>query len=416
MPAEPSGPNKHPSYTQLRGEAAVTEVAEEIVEGAEHELELADMTVFGAGCGPLELASEAAARSEVSKVYESSGPTEQNRLNRRPNRSGAFASVKHERKYRLTIAALLVAAVAVTVLILTWGNNFEIFGDKWWRVARMYGSAVVVIAVVTFAQSFATVTFQTVTNNRIITPSIMGFDSLFVLIQTSIVYLFGTTGVLAVSPGLRFALQVTLMVAFAVGLYSWLLSGRLGSLHVMLLVGIVIGTGLGAISTFMQRMLDPNEFDVLRARLFANIGNAETGLLVYVVPICVVVGGIIWVLGRRLNVLSLGAETSTNLGLNHKRQVMLMLTLVAILSAMSTSLIGPMTFLGFLCATLAYSLVDTYDHRRILPVAWLLGYVILGGAYFLLRHVFTMVDAVTVIVELIGGLAFLIVIMKRGRL
>ncbi|MFZ1382291.1 MAG: iron chelate uptake ABC transporter family permease subunit [Scrofimicrobium sp.] len=413
MPAEFSGPPSRPSYIPGTATSPADEDAADVLERAGHELELADMTVFGAGCGPLELGS---GNSLSSDTPSTAATHDRRRTVASEARSSIFASTKQARKYRITVAVLVAMAVGITVLTLTWGNSFEFLSEKWWKVIKMYASATVVIAVVTFAQSFATVTFQTVTNNRIITPSIMGFDSLFVLVQTSIVYLFGASALLAVSSGVRFALQVTLMVAFAVLLYSWLLSGTLGSLHVMLLVGIVMGTGLGAVSTFMQRMLDPNEFDVLRARLYANIGNADTDLLVYVIPICVAVGATIWVLGSRLNVLSLGAETSTNLGLNHKRQVMLMLTLVAILSAMSTSLIGPMTFLGFLCATLAYSLTDTYDHRRILPVAWLLGYVILGGAYFLLRHVFPMVDAVTIIVELIGGLAFLIVVLKRGRL
>ena len=167
---------------------------------------------------------------------------------------------------------------------------------------------------------------------------------------------------------------------------------------------------------FMQRMLDPNEFDVLRARLFANIGTAKVELLPHAVPICLAAGLGIWLLGRRLNVLALGPQIATNLGLNHRRQTMLMLTLVAVLMAMSTSLVGPMTFLGFLMATLAYSISDTHDHRRILPVAWLLGVVILGAAYFLLKHVFPMVDAVMIIVELIGGAVFLAFIVKRGRL
>ncbi len=402
MPTEPGFKTTFDSPSHSAGQSGTDEQSAEVLALAEHEICMADLAIFGANCAPLELTSSTSAVDNQERAERHS--------------TGTFASVKQKRRYAVTIVALSIAALVLTALILTWGNGFEFLSDKWWRVTKMYGSAVVVIALVTFAQAFATVSFQTATNNRIITPSIMGFESLFVMIQTSIVYLFGTSDTLLVNPALRFALQVTLMVAFAVGLYSWLLSGRLGSLHVMLLVGIVIGTGLGAASTFMQRMLDPNEFDILRARLFANIGKANTDLLVFVIPICAVVGTTIWMLGRRLNVLSLGPEVSTNLGLNHKRQVMLILTLVAILSAMSTSLVGPLTFLGFLSATLAYSLTDTYDHRRILPVAWLVGYVILAGAYFLLRHVFTMVDAVTIIVELIGGLTFLIVIMKRGRL
>lgn len=329
---------------------------------------------------------------------------------------GPYASTSHRVRYFVVLGALIIAAIGVTIALLTWGNDFEILSDKWWRVSRMRITAVVVITLVTFCQTFATVTFQTVTNNRIITPSIMGFESLFVLVQTSIVYFLGVNGLITIGKTGRFFLQVALMVAFAVVLYLWLLSGRFGSLHIMLLVGIVIGTGLGALSAFMQRMLDPNEFDVLRARLFANIGNADADLLPFVIPACGALGIAIWLLARRLNVLSLGPEIAINLGVDRKRQMMVMLTLVSILMALTTSLVGPMTFLGFLVATLAYSLTDTYDHRRILPVAWLAGFVILGGAYFLLKHVFTMVDAVGIIVELIGGMVFLVVIFKRGRL
>lgn len=330
--------------------------------------------------------------------------------------SGPFTSTAHQTRYYVVLAALMLGAVVVSALVLTWGNDFEFLSDKWWRVSKMRITALVVIATVTFAQAMATVTFQTVTSNRIITPSIMGFESLFVLIQTALVYFLGTAGMAGMGKTTQFLLQSALMIGFAVLLYSWLLSGRLGNLHIMLLIGIVIGTGLGAASTFMQRMLDPNEFDVLRARLFANIGKADSDLLPLVVPIVLAAGIAIWLLGRRLNVMALGQQVAANLGLNHRRQTMVMLTLIAVLMAMSTSLVGPMTFLGFLMATLAYSLTDSHDHRRVFPIAWLLGTVILGGAYFLLKHVFPMVDAVMIIVELIGGLVFLGVVVKRGRL
>ncbi len=316
----------------------------------------------------------------------------------------------------MTVGVLVVLAVLVVIATLTWGNSFPPFSEKWWRITERRISAIAVIGIVTYAQAMATVTFQTVTNNRIITPSIMGFDALFVLIQTAFVYFLGTGGLAGLSPAAQFALEVVLMVGLAVALYSWLLSGRLGNLHVMLLVGIVLGTGLGALSTFMQRMLDPNEFDVLRARMYASIGTANSELLPYVIPIAAALGVAIWMLGRRLNVMALGPEVAANLGLNHKRQTMLLLTLVAALTAISTALVGPMTFLGFLVATIAYSLTDTYDHRLIFPVAWLLGIVILGGAYFLLKHVFPMVDAVMIVVELLGGVVFLAVLLKRGRL
>lgn len=243
----------------------------------------------------------------------------------------------------------------------------------------------------------------------------MGFESLFVLTQTSFVYFFGASSFASTNETVRFIGQILAMVGLAVTLYSTLLSGKHASMHTMLLTGIVIGTGFGALSTFMQRMLDPNEFDILRARLFGNIGNATTDFLWFVVPACFAACAALWWLSGPLNVIALGADTATNLGVAHRRYVMLTLTVVSFLMALTTSLIGPMTFLGFLTATLAYALTDTYDHRYIFPIAALAGYVLLGGAYFLLRHVFTMVDAVTIIVELIGGIVFLGVLLKKGR-
>lgn len=333
-----------------------------------------------------------------------------------PRAVGAYASAARRSRAHLRTAALVAVALALTVLLLTWDNRFEPFSDRWWRVASMRTTTVVVIALVTFCQAHATVAFQTVTNNRILTPSIMGFESMYVLIQTAVVFVFGTTSVSGLSPTWRFVLQSAAMVLFAVLLYSWLLSGRFGNLHVMLLVGIVLGTAMSSLSTFLQQLLDPSTFDVLRARLFGSIGNADTGLLWLVVPICAVAGGAVLLLCRRLDVLALGGDISTGLGIRHRRQVMLMLTLVAVLMAMSTSLVGPMTFLGFLSATLAYAVADTHEHRRVLPTAWLVGYVILTGAYFLLRHVFSLVDSVTIVVELIGGILFLLVVFRKGRL
>ncbi|AZN31075.1 enterochelin ABC transporter permease [Flaviflexus salsibiostraticola] len=307
-------------------------------------------------------------------------------------------------------------ALALAFAVLTYDNGMPFGSEGYWRIVSMRADSLIVMVVVAACQAFATVSFQTVTANRIITPSIMGFESLYIAIQTAVVFVFGAAGVTMVAGTGQFVLQVLLMVGFAGALYGWLLSGRFGNMHIMLLVGVVIGGGLGALSTFMQRLLDPNEFDVLTARLFGNLSNADTDNLPLVIPTVIVVSTILWFRARRLNVLALGRDVCSNLGMNHRRETMIILLLVSILMAMTTSLVGPMTFLGFLIATLAYSLTDTYDHRLIYPVAFLLGFVVLSGAYFILRNFFYAGGAVTVIIELIGGLVFLVVIMRKGRL
>lgn len=330
--------------------------------------------------------------------------------------SGAFATVRDRRRYWAVVSGLAVLAVAFAFGVLAWDNPLPVGSPGFWRVAELRATSLVVITIVVICQAMATVAFQSATNNRIITPSIMGFEALYVAVQTASVFFLGVAGVVALQGVPQFALQLTIMVVFAMLLYGWLLSGKYGNMQVMLLVGIILGGGLGSVSAFMQRLLTPSEFDVLTAKLFGSISNAEVAYLPLALPLCLAAAGALWWRARRLNLVAMGRDVTTNLGLDHRREVMIVLFLVSVLMAVSTALIGPMTFLGFLVATLAYQFAGTHDHRYIFPVAVLTGFVILTGAYFVLKNIFYAQGAVSIIIEAVGGATFLIVILRKGRL
>lgn len=330
--------------------------------------------------------------------------------------SGAFPDARARRRYRLMLALLIMLAVGFAAGLLAIDNPMPPGSRGFWLIAEMRATSLVVMAVVAFCQAVATITFMTVTNNRIITPSIMGFESLYTVIQTGAVYAFGVAGVVALQGTSQFLLQVAAMVGLSVLLYGWLLRGKYANIQVMLLVGIIIGGGMGAVSTFMQRLLSPSEFDVLTARLFGSVQNASTEYLPYAIPLVLIAGVLIWANAHRLNVISLGRDVCINVGVDHGRQTIYMLVLVSILMAVSTALVGPMTFFGFLVATLTFQLAGTHDHRRLLPVGVLTGFVVLSGAYFIMNHLFAAQGVVSIIIELVGGSVFLLVIMRRGRL
>lgn len=331
-------------------------------------------------------------------------------------RSGALPTSRARTRYLVVTVVLTILAAGSAFGLLVHGNPMPFGTEGFWRIAQLRVENLVVIGIVAFCQAIATVSFQTVTNNRIITPSIMGFESLYVAVQTTSVYLLGAAGITALQGVPQFALQVALMVGFAMLLYGWLLSGRYGNLQIMLLIGIILGGGLGAVSTFMQRLLSPSEFDVLAARLFGSVAKADASYLPIAVPLCLAAGLLLWVRARRLNVMALGADTAGALGLNHRRELMRVLFLVAVLMACSTALVGPMTFLGFLVATLAYQLADSFDHRLVFPVAVLTAFTVLGGAYFVMKNLFYAQGVVSIIIELVGGSVFLLVILRKGRL
>ncbi|MDN6332226.1 MAG: iron chelate uptake ABC transporter family permease subunit, partial [Micrococcaceae bacterium] len=320
------------------------------------------------------------------------------------------------RRYLIVVTVLSLLAVGFGGGLLIWDNPMPAGSSGYWRIAELRGTSVVVMLVVACCQAMATVSFQTVTNNRIITPSIMGFESLYVAVQTAAVFFLGAAGVTAVQGLPQFVLQVVVMVGLSLALYGWLLSGKYANIQVMLLIGIIIGGGLASVSTFMQRLLSPSEFDVLTARLFGSISNADAGYLPVAIPLCLVAGVLLWANSRNLDVVALGRDTTMNLGLDHRRMVMRTLFLVSLLMATSTALVGPMTFLGFLVATLAYQIADTHDHRLVFPVAALIGFVTLSGAYFIMKNLFYAEGVVSIIIEVIGGSLFLYFILRKGRL
>lgn len=331
-------------------------------------------------------------------------------------RAGALPTRAARRKYFIILGILIVLAVGFAFGLLAWDNPMPVGTDGFWRIAQMRGISVVVMAVVAFCQAIATVSFQTVTENRIITPSIMGFEALYVAVQTASVYFFGIAGIVAMQGDAQFVLQIAIMVGLSVLLYGWLLSGRYANLQIMLLIGIIIGGGLASVSAFMQRLLTPSEFDVLTAQMFGSVSNADPDQLPIAIPLALAAGILLWANARRLNLLSLGKDITSGLGVNHRRELIRVLLLVSVLMAVSTALVGPMTFLGFLVATLAYQFADTYDHRHIFPIAVLTGFVVLAGAYFVMKNLFYAQGVVSIIIELVGGTLFLIVILRKGRL
>lgn len=313
------------------------------------------------------------------------------------------------------VLALTLGAITWAVLLINWNNPMPLGSDGYFRILKMRSVALVAMVLVALAQAAATVTFHTVTSNRILTPSIMGAEAIYVTIATALVFFLGASGVKYLAGPVAFITQVALMVTFSTLLFLWLLRSKAVDLTVMLLVGIVLGGGLRALSSFMQRLLNPSDFDVLSAKMFGNISQAKVENFVIVIPLMVLCWAYLIWQAPTLNVLTLGRDTAISLGVNYNRAVVGFLIVVALLTALSTALVGPMTFLGFLMAMLAYQVANNVNHRLLLPVSALIGFNILAGSYFILKNIFYAEGAVTVIIELVGGTAFLVMLLRRGR-
>jgi len=338
---------------------------------------------------------------------------------RRPARGGPDAdadAAPRRTRPGLRIAVVGVVALVAVLAVLTYDIGPEVGSRGFWLVVEFRVVSVVTLVLVGICQAVATVVFQTATSNRILTPSIMGFEAMYVLMQTALVFFLGAEAMAATDGVLKVFVQSALMVGLATLLYSWLFAGRRGDLHTTLLVGVVLGLGFASLSTFMQRLLTPGEFDVLAARLFGNLSNSDEDYLPYAWVVVAVALALLWRRRHRLDVLGLGRDSATSLGLSHKREVLVALVLTAVLISVSTTLVGPLTFLGFVVAILSYQLAGSAEHRFVLPFASLLGIAMLAVGYFVLHHVFYAGGLLSVVLELGGGLFFLIYLLRRGTL
>lgn len=330
----------------------------------------------------------------------------------RPEVSGATPTPKPR---VLSPAARLVIAGVTAALCLIGFLAWNIRGNVEFALT-LRGATAGAMVIAAFAQGVATVIFHTVTANRILSPSVMGFDSLFVLMQTVLVFAFGGEILNATDGVPRLLIQTALMVAFATGLYRWLFTSSGGGLYVTLLVGVALGMAFDTVSTFLERLLHPTDYDLLSLELFGRMTSVDASTLPLAFVVCALVGVVVWRRRNTLDGLLLGRDLATSIGIDHRRELTIMLVLVAVLVAFSTALVGPLTFFGFLAATLSYQLAGTHRHAFVLPMAVLVGVIALAGGQFLMQHVFYAAGFLTVIIEFVGGIVFLTILLGGRKL
>lgn len=306
------------------------------------------------------------------------------------------------------LAALAALALAVGVLYL-----FTDLPGKWEYALGLRWRTVAGMVIAAAAVGVATVLFQTVTANRILTPGIMGFDAIFLAIQTLTAFAIGPALLVSAPPLASWIVELVLMDGSIVLLYWWLFLRRRLDLHVIVLAGLVLGVLFRSITGFLQRLLDPDTFAIVQNLTFASFTSVDRELLVPTAVLVAVAIGSLWPIRRALDVLSLGEPSAISLGVEHRRVVMHAIIAIAAMVAASTALVGPVTFFGLIVANLAYGAVG-HRHLRSIPAAIAIGAIALVGGQLILDRLLGFGTELPVVIEFAGGL-FFIVLVLTGR-
>lgn len=318
--------------------------------------------------------------------------------------------MKNKNKKQIIIMSI-IALISLTLFVV-WGltaKNYRF--NLSLRIPKVLG-----ILIAGGAISVASILFQTITNNRIITPSIIGLDSLYSLVQTIVVFVFGSTSIFMVNKTINFLLSGTLMVILAMILFKVVLKKSGNNIFFLLLVGTVVGTLFRSMSSFMQVLIDPNEYDALQAKLFASFSLVNTKIIAVSVVILIILALVLYKDFKKLDVMSLGREQAINLGVNYDKFSKKILIIVAILVSLSTALVGPITFLGILVVNLTYEITKTYRHSVLLIVGTLISIIALVGGQFLVERVFVFNTTISIIINFIGGIYFINLLLRESKL
>lgn len=311
------------------------------------------------------------------------------------------------RRARQVIVVLAAVAVVLALVFMVYDLRGSLSYALELRTRRLAALAIVGVCL-----GASAVMFHTITHNRILTPSMIGFDALYVLIQISAAYAFGTFAFLRFDVRVRFAIELALMLGFAIVLQRWLLGRHRNDLYLLVLVGIVLGAMFTGLTAFVSRMIDPNEYITLQDQLFASFSTANEDLLVVA---ALTTGGTLVLtagLHRRLDVVALGHANATSLGVDYGRVVDATMLAVAVLVSVATALVGPITFLGILVSNLAYRLTGTFRHRYTVATASLIAVVALVGGQFVLERVFHSTTRLSVIIGFVGGIYFIVLLLR----
>ncbi len=312
-------------------------------------------------------------------------------------------------KDKKSIVILSVLGLVLVISFLFIGvNSINFKYALYRRIPKIYAMILTGGAI-----GFSSLIFQTVTNNRILTPSILGIDSLYVLLQTSVVFLLGSSSVIMSNGNINFIITIVAMLLFSSLMYKFIFKKGSKNIFTLLLVGVVCGTLFESLTTFMQVLIDPVEFQAVQDKMQASFNNININLLFISSIVIIICIGYVYEYLKVLDVMSLGRDEAINLGVDYDKMVKKILIVVVLLTSVATALVGPITFLGLLVVNISRQFISSYKHSVLGVVTILISIIALIGGQLLVEQLMNFGVSVSVIINFIGGIYFIYLVMKE---
>lgn len=312
----------------------------------------------------------------------------------------------------IIMAVLVVAACAAYMLVGVRFGNPKLF----WYAMKIRTPKLIVMLITAFAIGGASIVFQSIINNTIVTPCLLGMNSLYTLIHTAVYFFAGATSIFVYNANASFAMDLVLMGITATVIYSYLFKKTKHNVLYVLLIGTVLTSFFSSIQNTLTRIMDPNEYDSLLSTLVASFSNINSEIIVFSI---VILAALVFVFRKDLallDVLTLGKDQAINLGVDYDRSIRRLLLGVTLCIAVATAMVGPISFIGLIIANLSRQLLRTYRHTQLILGSAMFGMIVLIWGQLLVEHVFTYTIPISVFISVGGGIYFLYLLLRNRRM
>lgn len=182
----------------------------------------------------------------------------------------------------------------------------------------------------------------------------------------------------------------------------------------LLMAGIAVGYALSAATSFLIFASDsPEGGRSVMFWLLGSLGLAKWGGPLAVTVIIVTgVTALLMLFGRHLDALTIGDDTALTLGIHPERFRAVLLALACLLVGVIVAMAGSIGFIGLVVPHLARRLVGG-THTTVLPVAALLGAILLVTADITARTLLAPQEIPIGIITALIGAPFLLILVRR---
>ena len=311
----------------------------------------------------------------------------------------------------MLLAVLVIVVCALYLLVNAYPEKPMLFR---YILSRRIPTLIVML-IAAFSIGSASIIFQSIINNRIVTPCLLGMNSMYTLVHTAIVFTVGSGHVIATNSNLSFAVDLVVMVVTATFLYSYMFRKTGNNVLYVLLIGTVLSSFFGSIQSTMIRVMDPNEYDALLTTLVADFSNINAEVIVFSLVLLAALVMFLWEDLKLLDVITLGKAQAINLGVDYDRTVRRLLLGVVLCIAIATAMVGPISFLGLIIANLSRQMLRTHKHSHLIVGAALMGMLAIIAGQLISQHVFSYAVPISTFITIGGGIYFLYLLLtKKG--